>query len=161
MLLLQSVYLAALKLTSIISCTISACWIIIYHASKSPRSKWLMHVFCLVRLCVALWWTSDLSRVYPASSPMATGVGFPTNLNLIKWVANGWMESSHKFSCESYRGSYHNRAQVHVLVQMQSLKMTRRFMHGLSSSQRILCLVYGWNHVETVWPPSYRCLEKS
>jgi len=30
---------------------------------------------CPVCLCVALWWTGDLSRVYPASRPMTAGIG--------------------------------------------------------------------------------------
>jgi len=32
-------------------------------------------VVCLVCLCVALWWTGDLSRVNPASCPMTAGIG--------------------------------------------------------------------------------------
>jgi len=32
-------------------------------------------VVCLVCLCVALWWTGDLSRVYPASRLMTAGIG--------------------------------------------------------------------------------------
>ena len=32
-------------------------------------------VVCLVCLCVVLWWTGDLSRVYPASRPMIAGIG--------------------------------------------------------------------------------------
>ena len=32
-------------------------------------------VVCLVCLCVALWWTGGLSRVYPASRPLTAGIG--------------------------------------------------------------------------------------
>jgi len=37
-----------------------------------------MHILSVIFhhcLCVALWWTSDPSRVYPASRPMTAGIG--------------------------------------------------------------------------------------
>ena len=36
---------------------------------------WVCTVVCPVCLCVALWWTGDLSRLYPASRPMTAGIG--------------------------------------------------------------------------------------
>ena len=48
---------------------------------------WACVVVCL---CVALWWTGDLSRVNPASCLMTSGIGFspPATLNWIKMVDN-------------------------------------------------------------------------
>jgi len=51
------------------------------------ESVWCM-VVRLVCLSVALWWTGNLSRMYPASRPMTAGIGSssPVTLNWIKWV---------------------------------------------------------------------------
>ena len=42
----------------------------------------------------ALWWTSDLSRVYPASCTMTAGLrsSSPLTLTWIKGIENGWVD---------------------------------------------------------------------
>ena len=36
--------------------------------------EWMRMVVCLLCLCVALWWTGDMSWVYPASRTMTAGI---------------------------------------------------------------------------------------
>ena len=59
------------------------------HVRLTGDSKLLLGVsvsmVCLVCLYVALWWTGNLSKVYPAFCPIAAGIA-SSELNWHKWV---------------------------------------------------------------------------
>ena len=55
---------------------LNECWV----PRENPQMSLGVSV-CLVCLCVALWWTADLSRVYPASRPVTAGMGSSLPVN--------------------------------------------------------------------------------
>ena len=69
------------------------------HCPKACMLGWLMFlnwrqkracmVIGLVCLCVALWWTGDLSGVYPASCPVTAGIGSSSPVTL-SWIKRVW-----------------------------------------------------------------------